>query len=186
VARLTRPEPALARGAIRLEPLDQSHVGALGALIGDPDVRRFTLVPSEPDDGFASRWIGRYEAGWDDGSCAGFAILDAASDELLGFAGIVRLDLDARQGEIGYLLGPAARGRGAATDAVVLLTEWGFDGLGLGRLELRIDVENAASTRVAERSGYRLDGVLRSLHVKEGRRADTGVWSRLPGDRLQM
>jgi RimJ/RimL family protein N-acetyltransferase len=43
-------------------------------------------------------------------------------------------------------------------------------------------VENTASQRVAGRCGYRLDGVLRSLHVKEGLRADVGVWSRLASD----
>jgi len=47
-----------------------------------------------------------------------------------------------------------------------------------------MDVENAASARVAERAGYRLDGVLRSLHFKEGRRTDTAVYSRLATDRL--
>ena len=66
--------------------------------------------------------------------------------------------------------------------AVDLVTRWGFDGLALERLELRIDVTNAASERVAERSGYRLDGVLRNVHFKEGLRTDTGVWSRLRSD----
>ena len=65
---------------------------------------------------------------------------------------------------------------------VDLLTRWGFDELGLERLELRIDPANTASKRVAERAGYRLDGVLRSTYFKEGRRADVGVWSRLASD----
>jgi RimJ/RimL family protein N-acetyltransferase len=47
---------------------------------------------------------------------------------------------------------------------------------------LRIDTANTASVRVAERSGYRLDGVLRNAHFKEGLRSDTGIWSRLRTD----
>jgi hypothetical protein len=35
---------------------------------------------------------------------------------------------------------------------------------------------------VAERGGYRLEGVMRSIHVKQGRRADAQLWSRLPTD----
>jgi RimJ/RimL family protein N-acetyltransferase len=62
------------------------------------------------------------------------------------------------------------------------LTRWGFDELGLIRLELRIDVENPASERVAERSGYRRDGVLRNVHFKAGLRCDLGIWSRLSQD----
>ena len=41
---------------------------------------------------------------------------------------------------------------------------------------------NAASEKVAERCGYVREGTLRSAHVKEGIRSDTGIWSRLPGD----
>jgi RimJ/RimL family protein N-acetyltransferase len=65
---------------------------------------------------------------------------------------------------------------------VALLTRWGFDELGLERIELRIDSANAASVRVAERAGYCLEGVLRSKHFKEGLRTDLGIWSRLRSD----
>jgi RimJ/RimL family protein N-acetyltransferase len=94
----------------------------------------------------------------------------------------VKLDLDGAQGELGYVVAPAARGRGVASRAVGLLTEWGLGELGLHRVELRIDPANAASSRVAERNGYRLEGVLRSVAFKEGLRSDVAVWSRLAGD----
>jgi len=54
--------------------------------------------------------------------------------------------------------------------------------LDLLRLELRIDVDNTGSERVAERNGYRREGVLRSKHFKEGLRTDVGIWSRLRDD----
>ena len=154
---------------------------ALLEFVQDEEVQRFTLVPGDPDEAFVRGWIKRYEDAWHDASRAGFAVTDHAG-AVLGFAAIVLLDLEAREGEIGYLVAPAARGRGVAWRAVRLLTNWAFDDVGLLRLELRIDVDNAASERVAERAGYRLDGILRSKHVKEGRRADLGVWSRLRGD----
>jgi RimJ/RimL family protein N-acetyltransferase len=65
---------------------------------------------------------------------------------------------------------------------VSLLTAWGFETLDLLRLELRIDAENTGSERVAERNGYRREGVLRSKHFKEGIRTDVGIWSRLRDD----
>jgi [ribosomal protein S5]-alanine N-acetyltransferase len=63
-----------------------------------------------------------------------------------------------------------------------LLTRWAFDEAEAQRAYLIIDVENRASARVAERCGYQLEGVMRSIHVKPGRRVDAGLWSRLPGD----
>jgi len=149
---------------------------------GDPEIRRFTYVPSEPGPDFFDRWLRRYEDGWRNGSSAGFAIRDVGDGAAIGFAAFVHLDLARSEGEIGYMVDPVARGRGAATRAVRLLTDWGLAGLRLERIELRIDARNEASSRVAERAGYRLDGVLRSLSFKEGRRTDTAVWSRLRTD----
>ena len=102
--------------------------------------------------------------------------------EFLGFTGIVDLDAEARQGEIGYVVAREARGRGVAGRSLRLVTDWALDTLGLQRVELHIDPENEASIRVAERCGYVREGVLRSLHFKEHLRGDTAIYSLLPGD----
>ena len=62
------------------------------------------------------------------------------------------------------------------------LTQWAFDEAGALRIVLIIDVDNAASVRVAERCGYVLEGVMRSSHLKQGIRIDAGIWSRIPSD----
>jgi RimJ/RimL family protein N-acetyltransferase len=179
--KLHPPDPPLADDLVALEPLTQSHVPWMLELAKDEKIVRFTRVPAGADEAFAKSWIGRYENGWTDGSCAGFAVLDR-DRELLGFAAFVQLDREAGEGEIGYAIHPEARGSGIATRSLDLLTRWGFDVLQLSRIELIIDVENAGSARVAERSGYCFEGVLRSKHFKNGLRADLGVWSRLAGD----
>jgi RimJ/RimL family protein N-acetyltransferase len=179
--RLAKPDPPLADDLIRLEPLEQRHALRLLAVIADDeDVSRFTRVPANPDEAFVRSWIGRYETGWDDQTCAGFAVL--AGDEILGFAALVALDIDGGEAEIGYVVAKEARGRGIASRALRLLTEWSFDELALERLELMIQPENGGSERVAERNGYRFEGVLRSKHVRDGRRTDLGVWSLLRDD----
>jgi RimJ/RimL family protein N-acetyltransferase len=182
VTSVAQPNPPLTDGRIRLEPLTRHDVADALAMCDDDDTKRFTYLPSDADEAWVDRWLRNYEQGWEAGDRAGFSIRDAGTGEYLGFAALVRLDLAAKQGEIGYVVSPHARGRGAAAAAVALLTAWGFDELALQRLELRIDTANPASERVAERADYRLDGVLRSLAFKEGRRVDTGVWSRLASD----
>ncbi len=182
VGRLTPPEPPLADDVIRLAPIAQSDHAELLALVGDEAVLAFTLVPTGADAEFITGWIARYEQGWRDGSCAGFVARDVGDGTFLAFASIVQLDLEAGQGEIGYAVAPAARGRGVARRAVGLLTRWGFDELGLVRLVLDIDVANSASERVAAGAGYLQEGIRRSAYFKEGRRADVGVWSRLRDD----
>ena len=178
---LRPPARPLADDTIRLEPLDDRYVPDFERLLQDPEVVRNTRVPSSPPPDFASMWVGRYIEGWRDGSRAGFAILSPEA-EFLGFGGVVDVDLAARQGEIGYVVAPEARGRGVASRAVRLITGWALDELGLERVELHIDPENTASIRVAERCAYIREGVLRSLHFKEGFRGDTVIYSLLRTD----
>jgi RimJ/RimL family protein N-acetyltransferase len=174
--RLIAPE--LADDLIRLEPLARGLASEM-RWVAEPDgaIAAFTYIPSEPADGFLEHWLGRYEDGWRTGERAGFATKIGA--EAVGFAAFVKLDLEQLEGEIGYVLAPAARGRGVATRAVGLLTDWGLGDLGLQRIELRIDARNEASERVAERAGYQKEGVLRNLAFKEGLRTDVAVWSRV-------
>ena len=167
--------------AIRLEPFGERHLGALEEMLDDPDLLRFTRVPEPVPPGFARIWLDRYEDGRAAGNREAFAIVDEDG----GFLGLVlapRIEDDARTAELGYVVAPAARGRGVATEALRQLTEWAFAERGMQRLELLISVENTASKRVAERCGYVREGVLRSLHVKEGVREDTEIWSRLATD----
>ena len=178
--RLTAPD--LRDDAIRLEPLGRKLAHDMRWMLEcDGDTARFTYIPSEPDQAFLDRWLARYEEGWKTGERAGFAVRDGSGDAV-GFAAFVRLDLELQQGEIGYVIAPSARGKGVATRSVDLLTRWGLDELGLERIELRIDSENAGSERVAERAGYTKEGVLRNVGFKEGLRTDVGIWSRLTTD----
>jgi RimJ/RimL family protein N-acetyltransferase len=167
--------------SVHLEPLSRDHVDELEALAQDPDVQRNTYVPSPPPPGFGSTWLKRYEEGRAVGTREGFAIVDAEDRSFLGLAAVVRLDEAAGEAELGYILAPEARGRGAATEALRLLTDWGF-ARGLQRLELRIDAGNVASQRVAERCGYAREALLRSVHFKDGIRSDMLIYSKLPSD----
>lgn len=86
-------------------------------------------------------------------------------------------------GHVGYWCAPEARGRGITTRAVRRLCRHGLDDLGLERLDLTTDVENLASQRVAEKVGFRREGVLRShLRHPDGHRRDSILFSLLPGE----
>lgn len=167
-------------GTVRLERLDSRHLEGLAELGQDPDAQRFTYVPVPWPEGFERTWLERYDhAG---SSRAGFAIVDAGSGAFLGMAALVTLDLEAREAEAGYIVAPSARGRGVAVRALRLLTDWALVELGLERVELRITPDNAPSLKVAERAGYVREGVLRSVHFKQGQRTDLAIYSRLAGD----
>jgi RimJ/RimL family protein N-acetyltransferase len=167
---------------IRLERLGPEHLEGLAELGRDPEVQQFTYVPSPWQEGFERTWLERYERGEREGTRAGFAIVDAESGDFLGIAVLVRIDRPAREAEAGYAVTPRARGHGVAAEALALLTDWAFRELELERLELRITADNHGSIKVAERTGFIREGVLRSVHFKQGTRNDVAVYSRLASD----
>jgi RimJ/RimL family protein N-acetyltransferase len=172
----------LSDGAIRLEPLAEEHLPGLAALGRDVDVQRYTYVPSPWVEGFERTWLERYEQGHEDGTRAGFAIVDDADGTFLGLIALVEIDREGREAEAGYIVAPQARGRGIGARALRLLTVWALRELELERVELRITAGNVPSERVAERSGFVREGVLRSVHFKQGLRNDLAVYSRLASD----
>jgi RimJ/RimL family protein N-acetyltransferase/8-oxo-dGTP pyrophosphatase MutT (NUDIX family) len=92
-------------------------------------------------------------------------------------------------GDLSWVLYADHRGRGSAARAVRLLVDWAFTeedqgGLGLQRVEARIDPRNHSSRRVATRSGLMLEGTQR-LVPGTGDRADADammVFARLVTD----
>ncbi|HEY7258294.1 MAG TPA: GNAT family N-acetyltransferase [Gaiellales bacterium] len=150
--------------AIRLVPFTERHLSAFEGMLDDPDIQRFTRLPVPAPPGFPRTWLSRYEQGRRDGTSDVFAIEDEAG-EFLGCVMAFGIEAAEQTCELGYLVAPAARGRGVGTAALRALTEWAFGERGLLRLELMISVDNEASKVVAERAGYVKEGVLRSVYV---------------------
>lgn len=162
--------------SIRLVPFTDEHRAEFTETIRDPQVLRFTGTPDPTPEGWVDDWMRLFV----DTDRHSFAVLDA-DDRFCGYAVSGLVDRSALQAELGYAVSPWARGRGVATATLRALTAWAF-GEGLERASLLIAVSNPASSRVAEKAGYTFEGVLRSMHQKNGRREDMQSWSRLPGD----
>jgi RimJ/RimL family protein N-acetyltransferase len=157
-----------------------ADVPAVTAACQDPEVQRWTTVPSpytEKDarwfveDYARPRWAGDVGATW--------LITDRSSGELLGCYG---LDLAAGVGEVGFWVAAPARGRGVCTAATRLVCRWGFDTLGLRRIEWQAFVGNVGSRRVAEKAGFVIEGTCRARLVQRGEPRDGWLGGLLPGD----
>ena len=74
---------------------------------------------------------------------------------------------------------PGRSGRGIATEALLLLTDWSLTALGLGRVQAFIAPENLAALRLAERAGFEREGLLRSYWEHGEGRIDAVVLSRI-------
>lgn len=153
--------PRLDDGVVALRPPEKNDVDAITEACQDPEIPRWIRVPSPYTRAHAVDFVERAGRTWDQGTDAQFVVVDAESRVLLGAIGVHRFGGDDDGPEVGYWLERSARGRGIATRALRLVSDWACRDLGV-RLLLQADVRNAASRHVAEKAGFRFVGLARA------------------------
>jgi len=167
--------------AVRLRPLRSDDAPACVQACQDPLSVRYTTVPHPYDEKQAEAFIHTFAPSmWARGTEAVFAVADA-DDALVGTMAL-RLpgdELYTPTGDVGYLIGPWARGRGYASAALQALCDWGFANLALRRIEWQAYVGNTASRATAERAGFLVEGELRQALPHRGTFEDSWIGSRI-------
>ena len=148
-------------GDLLLRAPRRDDAEAITAACQDPEVPRWTLVPSPYTRADAEAFLHASAEDEAAGRSASFLAVDGG-DRLLGSFSLMELDREPGFGEIGYWVAAEARGRGIATRAVRLLAQWACDELGLTRIAILPHKDNDASRRVAEKAGFRDTGELTS------------------------
>jgi RimJ/RimL family protein N-acetyltransferase len=169
-------------GAIVLRPWRRADIPVLVALIDDAEVQRWLdRVPHPYSAADGEEYIAGTRVWLAAGTQVALAVtVDGA------LAGSVDLRLDGRDphtAEIGYWVAAAVRGRGVASTAARVLSDFGFETLGLRRIELNAAVGNVASRRVAEKAGFEPEGVRRAFLPVGGVRTDFALYSRIAAAR---
>ena len=110
----------------------------------------------------------------------GFGIF--RGDRFIGSIGFAYFDWTSRKTEIGYWIDKREEGKGIITKSCERLITYAFDYLGLNRIEIRCSSENARSAAIPERLGFRREGVLRQVEMRNGKLHDFYVYGLLADD----
>ena len=183
--KIEPPDPSLQDGVVLLRPWTEQDVPAIAAACNEEEIALWLdQVPQPYSEKDAREYVASTRRGWREGTASSFAIVDLESQEAVGSIGVHWLDREQRVAEVGYWVAREARGRGLASRALRLVAGWVLRDCGLERLQLRADVLNAPSQKVAEKAGFRREGVLRSsrFSARQGRRVDFAMYSLLPGE----
>lgn len=175
---LVAPDAPLTDGAVELRQVDERDLATVEAAARDPEIaRRFGLERLSP-----RQYLDAYVEAVRAGSAMAFAICDVGATSV----GQVLVELrDAGRAEVGYWLLADSRGQARAARALRLVSRWALTQPDVARLQLWTVPDNVPSQRVAERAGFRREGVLRSYGEVDGRRVDAVFYSLLPGDLVE-
>ncbi len=130
----------------------------------------------------SSTWVLSRDEAWASGAEYGFVITDAQTGMLLGGVGLNFLRRENQSANLGYWVRTSQAGRGVASAATILTARFGFEELGLTRIEIVAAVGNLASQRVAEKVGATREGVLRNRLIINGQPHDAVMFSLVPQD----
>jgi RimJ/RimL family protein N-acetyltransferase len=169
----TTAGPALTDAVIRLRPLCLTDLDDTYRLRSLPEAVATSVPPERPARAEVERRLMWAEAEWLAGDRVSLAIRTADADRYAGEIGLYYWNPRTQEAMIGYTLLPEYRGRGFATRAVRLLTEWAFAHTDIARVIAGTLPSNVASQRVLERAGFVREGYQRArLPGPDGARTD--------------
>jgi ribosomal-protein-alanine N-acetyltransferase len=164
---------------LTLRWMTEADIDAHFALFSDPEVTRYLGRPAWTERIQAVEAIGKVLANYASGEAMRLGLALRTTGELIGDAGLWRIDDANRRCDIGYSLARAHWGRGYAAEALEALLTYGFDTLGLNRVEADIDPRNTGSQRVLEKLGFRQEGYMPERWIVNGVTADTAFYGLL-------
>lgn len=167
-------EPVVLRTTrLELSPPTEADVDAIHEACQDPEIQRYTTVPSPYERKDAEEFVARTAEDWRSGAHLTWAMREG--QVLAGTIGLYRLD-GRGSGELGYWVSPWSRRRRLLVEAGEAVIDWGFapdrEGLHLDRIEWRAVVGNIGSARAARTLGFQFEGTLRQALVDSKGRDD--------------
>ncbi|MFS0911547.1 GNAT family N-acetyltransferase [Microbacterium sp. 179-I 3D2 NHS] len=166
---------ALTTERLVLRAPTEADIDAIEAACQDPEIPRWTTVPSPYTRAHAEEFVTLVGEWWAEGKETVWGIF--VDDTLSGMIGLHHIE-DHHSGgyaEIGFWVAESARGKGYISEAARAVIDWGFVELGLVRIGWRAVAGNEPSARTARALGFRYEGLHRqALTSPRGR--DDG-WS---------
>lgn len=147
-------------------PFRRSDAAAAFAFFGDPEVMKYSVYGVHPT---VARTAGMLASLIAHNRRRGFgfwAVIESASGELIGMAGLAELDDDDDDLELAYRFRRDKWGRGYASEAAAAWVAKGFAALDLPRIVAIVEPDNLVSKRILEKLGMRF-AERRTYHGKE-------------------
>ncbi len=182
-------KPVLEGTKVILRPFEPDDWEKMLILLADPEVRRLTgsvssdeeaaMADSEKEVEAMKQW---YQSRNQQADRLDLAIVEKSSGELVGEAVFNHFDGTTPNVNFRILIGANGRDRGLGTEAVALFIRYGFETLGLHRIELDVYSFNPRAEKVYRKNGFILEGIRRESFIYNGEYIDTKIFAMLKSD----
>lgn len=153
--------PTIEAERIRLRRMTDGDIDGLFTIFSDPEVMRYWSFTPLVDRDAAADLLKQTHELFQHRIMMKWGVALRESDQLIGTATLIHLDLTHHRTEIGYALARAYWGRGYIHEALRVLLEYAFSDLEMHRIEADVDPRNSGSIKTLERLGFKREGYLR-------------------------
>jgi diamine N-acetyltransferase len=151
---------------IYLRAQERSDAARITPWLNDPAITRNLSMYRPMSELEEESRIVEIGASKDDVVCA---IVERASDELIGVTGLHGVNDKNRRAMLGIVIGEQSHwGKGYGTEATRLMVALAFDTLNLNRVWLDVFTDNPRAVRCYEKVGFKHEGVMRQQAFREG------------------
>ncbi|MBY0124358.1 GNAT family N-acetyltransferase [Bacillus sp. S/N-304-OC-R1] len=133
------------------------------------DLETFTSIKQAED--LIERLLFRYE----NKKQIRWAIVWKETGQFIGTCGFHAIEEEHWKAEIGYELHPDFWGKGIMSEVINSVIQYGFNEIGLNRIEAFYDPENISSARVLEKNGFEYEGLLKKRFFEKGKFVDGAI-----------
>lgn len=151
-----------------LRPLTFDDIGDIYTIFSDPEVTRYWGHDTLQNKGEAKEFIEKTVSGASDESLLEWGIVEKESRSLIGVCAYAGWDKEHHRAEIGFALHKNYWGKRYMSELLDMFIPFGFDQLGLHRIEADVDPRNTASIALLEKFGFEEEGYLRERYHING------------------
>lgn len=168
---------------VRLRPVEERDLPHFVEWLANPELTRWlSAIDSPPTLEEEYEW---YDSKRSDPDSVMWAI-ESLDGRLAGNVEL-RLALKSQRAELGIAIQDTRLwSQGLGTDVIRLVLDYAFEDLGLNRVELTTDEDNARALRCYEKCGFVREGLLRKHRLVEGEFGNTIVMSVLKEERGRL
>ncbi len=174
--------PVIETERLTLKPLAIDDSDSLLEIFSDPEVMRYwnTAAWAEIKDSLG--FINESNDSMQRQEALILGVYLKSTGELVGKCMVFSYDKESKRAEIGFGLGRSCWGQGYISEAGEALVQYGFNSLGLRRIEAEIDPDTLSSAKALEKLGFSREGLLRQRWEVNGVVSDSAMYGRLVSD----
>lgn len=169
--------PLLETERFLLRPIEVDDADEVYHYFSQDEVTKYYDLDTFTSRNEAIQLIENWQKRFVDNEGIRWGIATKDNNQIIGSCGYHNWEKEHFKAEVGFEVTPEYWQKGVMTEVLKHVLPYGFEKMGLFRIEALYDPENTASKKTLEKAGFIYEGILRKSSFEKGRFCDAAICS---------